>query len=292
MKEKPIQETTSTYFNNILKKTIAPKSIEEIDPQMVEDFNNAIDDAFTDDSETVRLRLKCLIPYIIQNIDWVEYGIPLEAWQLKYYYQRDRFLKMTHLSYDEFLNHELLQHSIYELGLDPEPVFEFILFLSYYYGLRADLKYSSYEQLSKLKQALEGNNNGEVSMDVVVNGKHFKFSNSNFIKTLFSNMDSDKLNYGAFSNNFEEGSSREKIRALDYYLIKTLLDFLPIKSERKKGKYTQTERNFSLCVLNFLGRLQGDEPEIICSQFNNATFDKLMRDFKDTEIPFAMELFL
>ena len=62
MKEKPIQETTSTYFNNILKKAIAPKSIEEIDPQMIEDFNNAIDDAFTDDSETVRIRLKISDP--------------------------------------------------------------------------------------------------------------------------------------------------------------------------------------------------------------------------------------
>ena len=291
MKEKPIQETTSTYFNNILKKSMAPKSIEEIDDKMIQDFNNAIVKAFTDESENVKYRLKYLIPYIIQNIDWVEYGIPLEAWQLRYYYQRERFLKVTRLSYDEFLQHELLQQSLEELGLEPEPVFEFILFLSYYYGLRAELKFSSYEQLSKVKQAL-AENDGEVTMEVVINGKHFKFNNSNFLRTLFSNIDSDKLNYGAFSNNFEEGSSREKIRALDYYLIKTLLDFLPIKSERKKGKYTQTERNFSLCVLNYCGRLQGDNPEIICSQFNNATFDKLMRDFKNLDIPFAMELFL
>ena len=291
MKDKTIQETTSTYFNNILKKSVTPKSIENLDPSMVKEFYIAIEDAFADESEIVKKRIKYLIPYIIQNIDWMEYGIPLEAWQLKYYYQRGRFLKMTNLSYDEFLNHELLQDSIEELGLDAEPVFEFILFLSYYYGLRADLKFSSYEQLSKVKMALK-RNEGEVTMDVVVNRKHFKFNNSNFIKTLFSIIDTDKLNYGAFSNNFEEGSAREKIRALDYYLVKTLLDFLPIKSERKKGKYTQTERNFSLCVLNYCGRLQGEETEIICSQFNNATFDKLMRDFKDVEIPFAMELFL
>ena len=291
MKEKPIQETTSTYFNNILKKSIVPKSMNEIDPQMIQDFHNAIKDAFTEEAEIVKLRWKYLIPYIIQNIDWVEYGIPLEAWQLKYYYRRDRFLKVTQLNYDEFLKHELLQQSIYELGLELEPVFEFILFLSYYYSLRADLKFSSIEQLSKVKRALEGEES-EAYMDIVVNGKHFKFSNSNFIKALFSNIDSDKLNHGSFSNNFEEGSSREKVRALDYYLLKTLLDFLPIKRESKKGKYTQAERNFSLCVLNYCGRLQGDEPEIICSQFNNATFDKLMRDFKDVEIPFAMELFL
>ena len=195
------------------------------------------------------------------------------------------------MSYEEFLQHDLLQQSIKELGLDPEPVFEFILFLSYYYGLRADLKFSSCEQLSKVKQALS-ENDGDVSMEVVVKGKHFKFNNANFIKALFSELDSDKLNYGTFSTDFGEGSPREKIRALDYYLIKTLLDFLPIKNERTKGKYTQTERNFSLCVLNYCGRLQGNDPEIICSQFNNATFDKLIRDFKNVEIPFAMELFL
>ena len=291
MEERPIQETTSTYFNNILKKSVTPKTVEEIDTQKIEDFYKAIDDAFLDESDDAKQRLKYLIPYIIQNIDWVEYGLRLESWQLRYYYQKDRFLKVTRLSHEKFLNHELLQQSINELGLDPEPVFEFILFLSYYYGLRADLKFSSYEQLSKVKQALE-DKNSEATMEVVVNGRHFKFNNSNFIKALFSIIDTEQLNYGAFSNNFEEGSSREKIRALDYYLIKTLLDFLPIKSERRKGKYTQAERNFSLCVLNFCGRLQGDEPEIICSQFNNATFDKLMRDFKDSEIPFAMELFL
>lgn len=291
MKEKPIQETTSTYFNNILKKSVVPKSVEEIDPQMIKEFNKAIEDAFTDEAGIVKQRVKYLIPYIIQNIDWVEYGIPLEAWQLKYYYQRDRFLKVTGLSYDKFLKHDLLQKAINELGLDPDPVFEFILFLSYYFWLRGDLKFSSYEQLTKVKQALE-ENAGEASMEVVVNGKHFKFNNSNFIKALFSNLDPLKLNYGAFSNNFEEGGAREKIRALDFYLIKTLLDFLPTKTERKRGKYTQAERNFSLCVLNYCGRLQSDEPEIVCSQFNNATFDKLMRDFKDIEIPFAMELFL
>lgn len=289
--ERPIQETTSTYFNPILKNVVKPISIENINPILVETFNRAVDDAFTVDAPIVKERIKYLIPYIIQNIDWDEYGAPLEGWQLKYYYQRERFLKVSGLSYDKFRNHPQLLLAIEDLGLEPEPVFEFILFLCYYYRLRSDLRFSPIEQLEKLRAEL--NKEDTVAhMEVVVNGRHFKFSNSSFIKTLFRSVETDDLIGGSFKNNFDEGPHRDKIRALDYFIIKTLLDYLPIKTERKKGKFSQAERNFSLCVLNFCGRLQGDEPDIICSQFNNATFDKLMRDFKDIKIPFAMELFL
>lgn len=289
--EKPIQESTSTYFNPILRKAVVPLPIENIDTALVVTFNKAIDDAFTEDAPEVRERIKYLMPYIIQNIDWDEYGIPLEGWQLKYYYQRERFLKVSGLSYDKFINHPHLLKAITELGLEPEPVFEFILFLSYYYHLRGDLRFSSIELLEKLRTELEKENT-VAQMDVVVNGRHFKFSNSSFVKTLIAAVKKDSLIDESFKNKFDEGPHRDKIRALDYYIIKTLLDYLPIKTERKKGKFSQAERNFSLCVLNFCGRLQGDEPDFICSQFNNATFDKLIRDFKDATIPFAMELFL
>ena len=289
--EKTVQETTSTYFNSILKKRVVPLPASDIDSGILEVFNNAVEEAFPDNCDIVKRRINYLIPYIIQNIDWMEYGIPLEGWQLKYYYQRERFLKVTGLSYEKFNAHGPLQESIQELGLEPEPVFEFILFLSYYFQLRSDLKYSPVEQLEKLQNALK-EENVTAQMDVVVDGRHFKFNNSSFIKTIITSIDKDPLRAGSFRNNFDEGANRDKIRALDYYLVKTLLDYLPIQTVRKKGKYSQAERNFSLSVLNLSGRLLGEEQEIICSQFNNATFDKLIRDFKDSEIPFAMELFL
>lgn len=289
--DKPIQETTSTYFNPILKKVVNPIPIEDINPVLIDTFNKSIEEAFGDDAPIVRERIKYLVPYIIQNIDWEEYDLPLEGWQLKYYYQRERFLKVSGLSYEKFLNHRLLLDAIDDLGLEPEPVFEFILFLCYYYRLRSDLRFSSVELLDQLKEELK-KDNAEAKMDVIVNGRHFKFSNSSFIKALIISVRTDELIGGSFKNNFDEGPHRDKIRALDYFIIKTLLDYLPIKTDKKRGKFSQTERNFSLCVLNFCGRLQGDEPDIICSQFNNATFDKLMRDFKNIEIPFAMELFL
>lgn len=289
--ERPLQETTSTYFNAILKKEVEPVTFENINPVMVDTFYKAVDEAFTEDAPVVKERIKYLIPYIIQNIDWDEYGTPLEGWQLKYYYQRERFLKVSGLSYDKFIKPPLLLSAIDDLELEPEPVFEFILFLCYYYHLRSDLRYSSIEQLEKLQNELS-RENVEAKMDIVVNGRHFKFSNSSFIKKLITSVKKENIIGGSFKNNFDEGPHRDKIRALDYYMIKTLLDYLPIKTNRKKGKFSQAERNFSLCVLNFCGRIQGEDPDIICSQFNNATFDKLMRDFRDVEIPFAMELFL
>lgn len=291
MKERPIQETTSTYFNKIINKEVLPITIDQVPQEIKSLVEKIIEQGFPDEAEEVKIRFKYIIAYILQAINWEAYGIPLEAWQIKYYYQRERFLKKTGLRYEDFLNHEYLQNAIHELCLDPVPVFEFIIFLKYYLDLRSELRYSSVEQLQKLKEALNGQPE-KISMEVIVDGRHFKFSNSNFIRNIIDSADVKKLKQGAFNNDFNEGSSREKIRALDYYLVKTLLDYLPVKVERRRGQFTQAERNFALSVLNYTGRLSGDEPEFLCGYENNATFDKLMRDFKDKPIPFVMELFL
>lgn len=290
MEEKPIQETTSIYFNDILKKEAVPLSVDQLPEAVINRFNQIIEEGFKEDAEQVKSRFKYIIPYILQAIDWEAYGLPLEAWQFKFYYQRERFLQKTGLKYEAFINHEFLQEAITELGLEPEPVFEFILFLKYYLELRSELRYSSVEQLEKLKDALSGEAE-KISMEVIVDGRHFKFANSNFIRNLIEHSDITKFKQGAFNNDFNEGSSREKIRALDYYLVKTLLDYLPIKMEKRRGQFTQAERNFALSVLNYTGRLAGEQ-EFICGFENNATFDKLMRDFKNKPIPFVMELFL
>jgi hypothetical protein len=106
-------------------------------------------------------------------------------------------------------------------------------------------------------------------------------------------IDCQQLKNSSFINEFNEGSSREKIRAIDYYLVKTLLDYLPIKREPNRNNlYNQNERNFGLSVLSYIGRLPDIDRDGTCSKENNATFDKLMRDFNGTRIPFAMELFL
>lgn len=289
---RPPQELTSTYFNSIIKKAVSPVTVDDLDPALVSRFEDAVAQGFPEDFEQTKERIHYLIPYILNSIDWDAYRLPLEGWQLKYYYKRDRFLEVTGLDYEKFLEHSALMDSLEQLSLAPAPTFEFILFLKYYYTLRSDLRHSPNEILASLKQALKTATDDEIMMDVKVGKRHFKFENVEFIKRLFETVNDQALNLVRFNDSFSEGVYRDKVRALDYYMIKTLLDYLPIKVEKRRGKFTQAERNFSLSVLNFVGRLAGDDIEGICSQENNVTFDKLMRDFRDSPIPYAMELFL
>jgi len=292
-KSEHLQETTSVYFNNIIRRDVTPVSVEDLDPSCLENFNRQIEMAFPDEAETAIQRLHYLVPYIIQNIDWIEYATPLEAWQLRYYYRRERFLEKTGLYWNKFMAHQPMQRALETLGLEPEPVFEFILFLKYYYNLRSDLKYSCTEQFGMLMSELERNHSATVTMDVNIGGKHYRINNTGFLRKMFQSVDMECVSGGAFANDFDQGGARDKIRALDYYMVKTLLDYLPIdKSLRRGGRFSQAERNFGLSVLSFCGRLPDIDREGECSQENNATFDKLMRDFAQAPIPFTMELFL
>jgi hypothetical protein len=285
------QEIPSTYFNDILRDNVKPLTVKELNPEAVEQFNALLDKGYGEDAAKAKERVYYLIPYILQAIDWQKYGTQLDFWQIDYYYQRDRFLEATHLTESDFMSHEPLQDAIKELGLEAVPTFEFILFLSYYFYQQSLLKYSSYEQYERLCQALE--QVGTATMDVVVNGKHFKFGNSDFIRTLLTNVDLKAIDCTKFTNDFSEGKQRYKVRELDYFMVKTLLDYLPIHHNRREGAvYSQAERNFGLSVLSLCKRLPDDDREGVCSKENNATFDKLMRDFNEERVPFAMELFL
>ena len=287
------REETSIYFNNIIRRDVIPIRFDELSAATVDEFSRQVRIAFPQEGDQAVSRVKYLMPYILQNIDWEIYAIPLESWQIGYYYQRERFLNRTKLDYDRFIQHEPMQEAITALGLEPEGVFEFILFLKYYYGLRSELRYSCSEQFDALMEGLNERSEADVTMDVNVGGKHFKISNGAFLRRMFESVNRERLSDYKFINDFDQGSARDKIRALDYYMVKTLLDYLPIShSVARKGRYTQAERNFGLSVLSVCGRLPDVDREGECSQENNATFDKLMRDFAGTRIPFAMELFL
>lgn len=289
----PLQETTSTYFNSIIREDVVPMTVDDLEQSVIDKFNDKIQLAFADDAEVVKRRVMYLIPYIIQSIDWDKYDTPLEAWQLQYYYRRERFVKKSNLDYETFLNHKPLQRAISALGLESEPTFEFILFLKYYYGMRSELRYSAIELLKMAQQALsKSDENCQVSLDLNVSGKHFRFGNARFVKDAIMLIDKEKLKFGSFENDFVEGAPRDKLRAIDYYMVKTLLDYLPINNGHHRGMFSQAERDFGLSVLSLCGRLPDFDREGVCSRENNATFDKLMRDFKMVRIPFAMELFL
>lgn len=288
------QEETSAFFNAILRPDVTPLTVDDLPAETIDRFNDAVRSAFPEEADLMIGRIRYLIPYILQSIDWQKYGLPLEGWQFQYYYHRDRFLEKTQLDYDIFLRHEPLQQAIADLGLEPEPTFEFILFLKYYFGMRSELRYSALEQLLLAQKALtQLPADKSASIDINVGGRHFRLSNTEFVKRAITSIDTDQFRAGAFINDFREGAVRDKLRAIDYYMLKTLLDFLPIKTAGEKtGLYTQAERNFGLSVLSLCGRLPDTDREGECSKENNATFDKLMREFRDTPIPFAMHLFL
>lgn len=291
---KPIQEATSTYFNSIIRRNIDPNRLEKLSSDDIDNVNRQLHLAFPEDADDAVRRLKYLIPYIIQSIDWEEYSLPLEAWQLRYYYRRERFLTKTGLKYTDFINHKPLQKAISDLELELEPTFEFILFLKYYFDLRSNLHFSPIEQITKIREAIETQaEDTYLSLDINIGGKHYKIDNNIFVRDLIKSLPLDKLQHGTYINEFDQGPYRNKIRAIDFFIIKTLLDFLPIERPSTTLRaFSQAERNFGLSVLNFIGRLSSEDQEGVCSRENNATFDKLMRDFKGVPIPFAMELFL
>jgi hypothetical protein len=285
------QEIPSTYFNDILRDDVKPLSVNDLQPEIIAKFNALLDKGYGDEADVVKERVNYLIPYILQAIDWQKYIVELDFWQIDYYYNRDLFLEATKLTESDFMAHEPLQEAIAELSLSPKPTFEFILFLSYYFYQQSLLKFSSYEQYERLCAAMKAG--GDATMDVVVDGKHFKFGNSDFIHTLFTNVDHSAIKKLKFTDDFSEGQQRYKLRQLDYFMVKTLLDYLPIHHNRRQGAvYSQAERNFGLSVLSLCHRLPDNDREGVCSKENNATFDKLMRDFHSEHIPFAMRLFL
>ena len=99
------REETSIYFNNIIRRDVRPIRFDELSAATVEEFSRQVRIAFPQEGEQAVSRVKYLMPYILQNIDWEIYAIPLESWQIGYYYQRERFLNRTKLDYDRFIQH-------------------------------------------------------------------------------------------------------------------------------------------------------------------------------------------
>ena len=192
-----------------------------------------------------------------------------------YYRNREEILQEIGFSEKKFYAFEPLQEQIRILKLNPTSTFDFIAYLYYYSLLQRCKKTTTYgEEISKILSLIDDK---DADMTIKVGGKKFNFNSKWFIKSMLTHYKEANLQ-ALHIVKFENKSQK---RETDYRIIKTLLDYLPIKKTNKRGIYTQTERNFSLCVLYFIGSLLGDEYEVCLN--NNATFDKLMRDFKDTE---------
>lgn len=192
-----------------------------------------------------------------------------------YYKNREKILHDIGFSEKKFYAFELLQEQIRILKLNPISTFDFITYL-YFHTLK-DRNKKSTTYAEKISEILNLIDSKDAEMTIKVGRKKFSFENKLFIKSML--MHYKEANLQALY--MAKSQKKEQKRETDYRIIKTLLDYLPIDRTNKRGNYTQAERNFSLCVLYFYGSLLGDEYEVCLN--NNATFDKLMRDFKDTE---------
>ena len=214
-----------------------------------------------------------------------------EQWQpsqdaTNYYDNRKQRIENSGLSEDEFNEFEILKESITDLGLSPKATFDFIVFI--WHELSKWLYRGTIERMedriNRLVTQIDERPNDSMELDIKVGRRHFKFANQQFIKSIIASF---------ISSNLESGNQVETIyptkREIDYILVRTILQFLPIKHKKqKKGTFSQAERNLGLCVLWLTGELnhkKGDDPTDFCTKDNNATFDKLMRDYKDMPLP-------
>ena len=72
MIELPVQETTSVYFNNIIRRDVSPITINELAQESIDSFNQQIELAFTDEAEAAKRRFRYLVPIGVSGFPrWV-----------------------------------------------------------------------------------------------------------------------------------------------------------------------------------------------------------------------------
>ena len=253
--------------------------------------------------DDIRESLQYIKAYVAQqpDFDGEEWSIPGTA--LDYFENRDTVLAYTKLSEEAFDNFEILQTEITNLGLSPKATFEFIAYL-WFFLKRWSEKYDEEKvvnynigkplrlgmKLRRVVDRINDNPDDNVEINIKVGSKHFKFANTKFAKSMIAAY----LNSDNVADLLEETETLS-MREVSYILVRTLLTYLPIKHKKeKKGTFTQSERTFGLCVLwlnKYFAHYDDDDPIDKCID-NNQTFDKMMRDFKDTRIPLIMPPFL
>lgn len=284
-------EQNDELLINFLHQKIQFPSMPEINDFTIESeeesFKEFLKNYPQSEHEDIRMRLEYLRPYLLQYPDYDGESYIISENAFNHYKWRNDKMERTGLSEKEFENFEIMQTAIYELGLSSKPTFEFILYLWNILKEKRDNKLNDTTVNDIFKSLIKRINDypmDSVSLDFHVGKKHFTFNNQYFIKAFISYYEKSGILAGCLTE-----TQNQKERAVDYILLRTLLTRLPIKHKKqKKGTYSQTERDFGLCVLWLIGSInhkKNDDPFVYCSHDNNATFDKLMRDFADYEVP-------
>ena len=238
-----------------------------------------------EEHEEIRERLEYIRQYALGYPDFDgEQFFPSQA-ATKYYDFRQQRLEHCRFSENDFYGLEEIQEAIKEMNIQPKPTFELIAYLwdiLKNWMERGDRERME-EKIQRLLDLMGQPPYNHIKMDVNVGGKNTTFENGLFIKSLFTVF----LNSNTEALNLTERTKYNKLE-IDYILIKTLLDNLPIKYKKvKRGKYTKAERLFALSVLWLTGEIAHgrDDSPLNSETFTNGTFDKIMRRYGETLLP-------
>lgn len=268
---------------NIEEQNILPKMdrelLAEMEQSMEDDFKREYqqEDVASILDSIEYIRIYCRNFPLFNGDDYQ----PLQA-PFAYYRSRNTYLKKLPFTEDKFYNFALIQEATNKLELQPQPIFEFIAFLYHIIKMWCENQITTgINRVNNILSILEEQPNAKLKMNIKVDGKNFEFENSLFIHSMleFHSSHEQVSHYLV-----ERENKRVRERAIQYSLVKTLLDYLPIKVKKSEDvKFVQAERDLALCTLYLCKLLMGD-PAYVCTKDNNATFDKLMRDFKDFNI--------
>lgn len=268
---------------NIEEQNILPKMdrelLAEMEQSMEDDFKREYqqEDVASILDSIEYIRIYCRNFPLFNGNDYQ----PLQA-PFAYYRSRNTYLKELPFTEDEFYNFALIQEATNKLELQPQPIFEFIAFLYHIIKVWSENQIATgINRVNNILSILEEQPNAKLKMNIKVDGKNFEFENSLFIHSMleFHSSHEQVSHYLV-----ERENKRVRERTIQYSLVKTLLDYLPTKVKKSEDvKFVQAERDLALCTLYLCKLLMGD-PAYVCTKDNNATFDKLMRDFKDFNI--------
>lgn len=268
---------------NIEEQNILPKMdidlLTEMEQSMEDDFKREYqqEDVTSILNSIEYIRIYCRNFPLFNGDDYQ----PLQA-PFAYYRSRNTYLKELPFTEDEFYNFTLIQEAINKLELQPQPAFEFIAFLYHIIKVWSENQITTgISKVNNILSILEEQPNAKLKMNIKVDGKNFEFENSLFIHSMLEFYSS----YEQVSHYLvERENKRVRERTIQYSLVKTLLDYLPIKVKKSEDvKFVQAERDLALCTLYLCKLLMGD-PAYVCTKDNNITFDSLMRAFKDFNI--------
>lgn len=268
-------------------------TLPRIDKEMLSDMEKSLEADFINEYQQEKVAL------ILEHIEYIRIYCknfplfngddyqPLRA-PFSYYRSRDTYLSELPFTEDKFNKFSLIQDVIQNLGLKSQPTFEFIAFLYHSIKVWSECQVTTCgTKVSNILSLLQEQPNTKLTMNIRVDNKNIEFTNSLFIQSLLEFYTSNNL---ISQGLVERENKRVRERTIQYSLVKTLLDYLPIKIDKPEDtKFVQAERDFALCVLYLCKLLMGN-PIFVCTKDNNATFDKLIRDFKDFKISFSRHL--